>query len=125
MKTRFVSALLALALPLCAQDVSTAADSTFYKAFYLEKGARDFAGAMELYSKFLAAAPDNKLAKVAARQQFSLLNKTGKTKERDAFREKYSALLGAAADRPDRPDRGSDGGGRGDRGDRGDRGVDV
>lgn len=139
MKTRIVSALLALALPLCAQDNSADTENTFYKAFYLEKGARDFAGAMDLYSKFLAAAPDHKLAKTAARQQFGLLNKTGKTKDRDAFREKYADLLGGAAatgravadDAPARPGRGegAEGRGRGEggegRGARGEGGADM
>ncbi|MCA8975330.1 MAG: hypothetical protein KDC98_11455, partial [Planctomycetes bacterium] len=108
MRTRFVSALLALALPICAQDPSAEAENNFYKAFYLEKGARDFSGAMELYAKFLAAAPDHKLAKTAAQQQFGLLNKTGRTKERDAFREKYAALLGGADAPRERPARGED-----------------
>ena len=53
MKTRLFAAVLALALPLCAQDASAETEAVFYKAFYLEKGARDFAGAMNLYSKFL------------------------------------------------------------------------
>ncbi|MBL8726742.1 MAG: hypothetical protein JNK49_22060 [Planctomycetes bacterium] len=99
MKIRFASALLALALPLCAQDSTNAAaqaEGMFYKAFYLEKGPRDFAGAMALYEQFLAAAPGHKLATEAAKQQFNLLDKTGKTKERDAFRAKYEKLLGNA-----------------------------
>jgi hypothetical protein len=99
MKIRFATALLALALPLCAQDSTNAtaqAEGMFYKAFYLEKGPRDFAGAMALYEQFLAAAPGHKLATEAAKQQFNLLDKTGKTKERDAFRAKYEKLLGNA-----------------------------
>jgi hypothetical protein len=95
MKIQFASVLFALALPLCAQDQSTAqAENLFYKAYYLERGARDFAGAMSLYEQFLAEAPGHKLASEAARQQFALLDKTGKTKERDAFRSKYEKLLG-------------------------------
>jgi len=97
MKIRFASVLFALALPLCAQDPAAAqAENMFYKAYYLEKGARDFAGAMSLYEQFLAQAPGHKLAGEAARQQFALLDKTGKTKERDAFRSKYEKLLGNA-----------------------------
>lgn len=99
MTIRFASALLALALPLCAQDPNNAtvsAENLFYKAFYLEKGPRDFAGAMALYEQFLAAAPSHKLATDAAKNQFNLLDKTGKTKERDAFRAKYEKLLGNA-----------------------------
>jgi hypothetical protein len=105
MKTAFASVLFALALPLAAQDPAAQAETTFYKAFYLEKGPRDFASAMALYEQFLAAAPDHKLASEAARQQFGLLDRTGKTKERDAFKAKYAKLLGnvaatGAAERP-------------------------
>ncbi|MBL8752930.1 MAG: hypothetical protein JNK15_06470 [Planctomycetes bacterium] len=120
MKIRFASALLALALPLCAQD-PTATDPTesvFYKAFYLEKGQRDFVGAMALYEQFLNKAPEHKLAAEAAKQQFQLLDRTGKTKERDAFKAKYEKLLGNIAAAPasggagaggDRPARGEGG----------------
>lgn len=97
MKIRFAAVLFALALPLCAQDnTANQAENLFYKAYYLEKGARDFAGAMSLYEQFLAQAPGHKLAGEAAKQQFALLDKTGKTKERDAFRSKYEKLLGNA-----------------------------
>jgi hypothetical protein len=96
MKIRIAAALFALALPLCAQEPAAQAENLFYKAFYLEKGTRDFAGAMSLYEQFLAQAPDHKLAAEAAKQQFALLDKTGKTKERDAFKAKYGKLLGNA-----------------------------
>ena len=51
MKIRIAATLLALTLPLVAQDVEAkttgpAVDATFYKAYYLEKGKRDFDGAM-------------------------------------------------------------------------------
>lgn len=132
MKIRFASALLALALPLCAQEPAAQAENLFYKAFYLERGPRDFAGAMALYEQFLAAAPDHKLATEAAKQQFALLDRTGKTKERDAFKEKYGKLLGnvvavGAADAPagDRPGRGAGAGDapRGERPARGEGGA--
>ncbi|MCB9887619.1 MAG: hypothetical protein H6838_19160 [Planctomycetes bacterium] len=105
MKTGIAAALFALALPLCAQaPVSAETEMLFYKAFYLEKGPRDFAQAMELYDAFLAKAPESKLAAEAAKQQFALLDRLGKSKERDAFREKYAKLLGnAASTRGDRP----------------------
>ena len=117
MTTRLASLLLALALPLTAQDAGGSAEpeTMFYKAFYLEKGQRDFAGAMALYEQFLAKAPEHKLAGEAARQQFRLLDATGKTKERDAFKAKYEKLLGnvaAAAPTPavqERPARGEGG----------------
>lgn len=135
MKIRFATALFALALPLCAQggDASASAENMFYKAYYLEKGARDFASAMTLYEQFLAAAPDHKLAKEAAKQQFALLDRTGKAKERDAFKAKYAALLGDAAvstgraapegDAPARPERGEGGEGRPQRGEGGGQGF--
>lgn len=119
MKTRFVSALFALALPLMAQDPSpttSPAEAMFYKAFYLEKGQLDYAGAMVLYEQFLAAAPDHALAAQAAKQQYQLLDKTGKTKERDAFKAKYGKLIGdltLAGDRPARPGPEGAGPGRG------------
>jgi hypothetical protein len=95
MKIRFASALLALALPLMAQDpVTSDVEVLFYKAFYLEKGPKDHAAAMELYQKFLDKAPEHKLASEAAKQQFRLLDATGKTKERDAFKAKYEKLIG-------------------------------
>lgn len=98
MKIRFASALLALSLPLFAQDpAASETEAIFYKAFYLEKGQKDFAGAMALYEQFLGKAPEHKLAAEAAKQQFGLLDRTGKTKERDAFKAKYEKLLGNVA----------------------------
>lgn len=125
MKIRFASVLLALALPLCAQEPTAAeTEAMFYKAFYLEKGQRDFAGAMDLYTKFLAKAPEHKLAAEAAKQQFQLLDRTGKTKERDEFKAKYEKLLGNIANAPaagagDAAGRGA--GGAGPEGGRGER----
>ena len=100
MSVRFASALFALSLPLFAQEQKPAAETMFYKAFYLEKGQHDFAGAMALYEQFLAAAPDHPLVAEAAKQQFALLGRTGKTKELAAFRDKYRQHLGKAADAP-------------------------
>ena len=127
MTIRIASLFLALALPLTAQDAGgpTEPETMFYKAFYLEKGQRDFAGAMALYEQFLAKAPEHKLAGEAARQQFRLLDATGKTKERDAFKAKYEKLLGnvaATAPTPavqERPARGGEGGERPARGEGG------
>lgn len=136
MKIRIAATLLALALPLVAQEPGHTADAapqveaTFYKAYYLEKGKRDFDGAMALYSSFLEKAPTHKLAGEAAKQQFRLLDRTGKSKQRDAFKAKYAKLLagvGTTAARPargaagasDRPERGARGeGGRTQRGSR-------
>jgi hypothetical protein len=125
MKIRIASTLLALALPLVAQAPAAApqVEATFYKAYYLEKGKRDFDGAMALYSAFLAKAPTHKLAGEAAKQQFRLLDRTGKSKERDEFKEKYAKLLGTVGTSAARPARGeTDAGDRPERGGRGDGG---
>lgn len=148
MKLSIASALLALALPLAAQaSTANEIENTFYKAFYLEKGERDFAGAMALYEKFLAAAPEHRLAKVAAQQQFALLQRAGKASASEAFAQKHGALLGgtpvasetgtrpadagagAEGDRPGRPGRGEGQGrpgrGEGQAGGFGGRGGDL
>jgi hypothetical protein len=117
MKIRIASTLLALMLPLAAQEPAANTEAIFYKAFYLEKGQKDFANAMVLYQQFLDQAPDHKLAKEAAVQQYGLLGTTGKTKERDAFKAKYEKLLGNAAPTPaagDRPAGGDAPRGRGE-----------
>jgi hypothetical protein len=100
--------LLALALPVFAQDTAPSANEVlFYKAFFLEKGERDFAAAMSLYEKFLTAEPNHRLAKVAAQNNLNLLQRTGKGKDAEVFAQKYEKLLGgvaapapAPADRP-------------------------
>ncbi|HZN40069.1 MAG TPA: hypothetical protein VFD82_14780 [Planctomycetota bacterium] len=107
MKIRIASTLLALMLPLAAQEPAANHEAIFYKAYYLEKGARDREGASVLYEQFLNLAPDHKYAKEAATQQYHLLGTMGKTKEQNAFKAKYEKLLGnvgpapAAGDRPD------------------------
>ncbi len=98
MKTRFAAALLALALPLCAQDSDpAAAEALFYKAYWLQNGERNFAEAMTLYTKFLAAAPEHALVSRAAQFQFELLTRAGKTADAEAFAKKYEKVLGKAA----------------------------
>ncbi|MBL8738461.1 MAG: hypothetical protein JNL12_18670 [Planctomycetes bacterium] len=115
MKIRFASALLALALPVLAQDpTATDAEVLFYKAYYLEKGPKDHAAAMELYQKFLDKAPEHKLAAEAAKQQYRLLDQTGKSKERDAFKAKYEKLLGNIQPAPAGGDVARGGGARGE-----------
>lgn len=119
MKIRFASALLALALPVLAQDpVATDAEVLFYKAYYLEKGPKDHAAAMELYQKFLDKAPEHKLAAEAAKQQYRLLDQTGKSKERDAFKAKYEKLLGNVQPAPAGGETARGGGARGEGGGR-------
>ncbi|HEX6810491.1 MAG TPA: hypothetical protein VF384_02605 [Planctomycetota bacterium] len=120
MKIRTATALLALMLPLAAQDPAAANEAIFYKAFYLEKGARDRENASVLYEQFLNAAPDHKLAKEAATLQYHLLGQMGKTKEQGAFKTKYEKLLGNVAPAPAAGDRGAGGGADAPRGGRGD-----
>src|SRR5262245_14866541 len=110
MKIRIASTLLALMLPLAAQEPAANNEAIFYKAFYLDKGAKDFANAMVLYEQFLNAVPDHKLAKEAAENQYALLGRMGKNKERDAFKAKYEKLLGNAAPAPAAGDRPAGGG---------------
>jgi hypothetical protein len=95
MKLSLTSVLFALALPLGAQEpVVSESESIFYKAFWLErKSPPDPAGAMVLYEQFLTKAPESAHAAEAAERQYRLLDRTGKTKERDAFRAKYEKLL--------------------------------
>ncbi len=131
MTIRLASVLLALTLPMAAQNPvpapapapapaadAVAAENLFFKAFYLDRN-RDYAGAMDLYQKFLDAAPDHKHAPEAAKFQLALLDRTGKSKERDAFQAKYEKQLAAAPRTPpqsgDRPAGGDGEGARGDR----------
>ncbi|MEQ1630853.1 MAG: hypothetical protein ABL997_00675 [Planctomycetota bacterium] len=96
MMTRFAAVLLALALPLCAQDPA-AAEALFHKAYWLQNGERNFAEAMTLYDKFLVAAPEHPLVARAAQFQFELLTRAGKTDEATAFAKKYEKVLGKVA----------------------------
>src|SRR5262249_14288010 len=101
-------------------------ENLFYKAYWLENGPRDRAGAMVLYEQFLAQAPEHALAQKAAERQFGLLTATGKTKDAEAFAKKYEKLLGtvavgAPASGGDNPD-GQGQRGEGRRGQRGQRG---
>lgn len=118
MKIRFAAALFALALPLAAQDAAATAENLFYKAYWMEKGERDFAAAMTLYDQFLSQAPEHRLAKQAATFQFDLLTRSGKTKDAEAFAKKYEKLLGnvavGAPARADGEGRGRGGEGRGE-----------
>jgi hypothetical protein len=101
MKLSLTSVLFALALPLGAQEpVVSESESIFYKAFWLErKSPPDPAGAMVLYEQFLTKAPESAHAAEAAERQYRLLDRTGKTKERDAFRAKYEKLLAGVTPR--------------------------
>jgi tetratricopeptide (TPR) repeat protein len=116
MKSRLACALFALALPLMAQEKAQSADAenVFYKAFYLERGERNADAALDLYTKFLAMAPDHRLARKAAEQSLAILRAGGKEKEATAFATKYEKLLGSGTvavggDAGGRPPRGQGG----------------
>ncbi|GAB4141659.1 MAG: hypothetical protein Fur0037_08550 [Planctomycetota bacterium] len=100
MRLLAVSTFLALALPLAAQaEPAVRQDPSpneilFYKAFFLEKGERDFAAAMALYQKFLEAEPGHRLARIAAQNNLNLLRRTGRGDEAEAFQQKFASLLG-------------------------------
>ncbi|MGE3173558.1 MAG: hypothetical protein AB7O97_13120 [Planctomycetota bacterium] len=116
MMTRFAAAaLFALALPLVAQDAdANPAEATFYKAYWLENGERNFAAAMVLYDQFLEQAPEHRLAREAARFQFGLLTRTGKADAAAVFAKKHQKLLGdVATGSPARPGADAEPGGRG------------
>lgn len=103
--------------PAARQDGS--AEQMFFRAFYLARGERRYQQALELYRRFLAAAPDHRYARRAATEALSLLNRLGRHDEATKFRQKYAGLLGPragdrrVADRPRRP--GGRGGKAGDR----------
>jgi tetratricopeptide (TPR) repeat protein len=106
-------------------DQPVADENTFYRAFYLSRGERRYEEALELYRKFLAAAPDHKLVGKAASEAVIILQRSGRADEAQALRDKYASVLGAETDAVGRdtpgPDAPADAGGGGDRR-RGDRG---
>ncbi|MHC4919341.1 MAG: hypothetical protein ACYTKC_07070 [Planctomycetota bacterium] len=137
MSTRYVSCslALALALPLAAQERVVEANAKaqqvaniFYRAFYLEKGEQRHQEAIDLYKKFLGAAPNNRYSGKAADSLVKLLNRVGKVEEAQKARQQYREVLAKLPpEQRGRDDRGGRGGqrGRGDRGGqrgRGDRG---
>ncbi len=99
------------------EAAATPAETIFYKAYWMEKGERNFAEAITLYEQFLAQAPEHRLAKQAATFEFDLMTRAGKTKEAEAFAKKYEKLLGnvavGAPARADGEGRGRGGEGRG------------
>jgi TolA-binding protein len=127
MKFRAFVFAAGLVLPAAAQEKekvpAAEAEVLFLRAFYLDKGERRFDEAVELYRKFLDAAPDHRYAAPAARNAFGLLNRTGKVEEANKLREAHAKLLdrvpvadrepgaGAQAGAGDRP--GARGGGAG------------
>jgi hypothetical protein len=95
----------------------------FYKAFYLESGARKFDAAIEAYREYLGASPKGHFAPRSAYSLRQLLNRVGREDEAREVGERYKDVLSLR--RRGRM-RGADArsGGRGDRGGnrRGDRG---
>lgn len=102
MTIRTLAALVLLALPMTAQDpkgsTTTDQESIFFKAFYLERGARAEKEALDLYQQFLAAAPSHKYSKQAAQNALGLFNKAGNLEEASKFKKKYETLLKDASD---------------------------
>lgn len=111
--------------PASAKQGDEKTDALFYKAFFLDNGAGQYEQALGLYKKFLAAAPESKLAPRAARSLVNLLYRTEKMDEARAAQEKYAALLARAPRGEGRMGRGGPGDrmGRGARGARGERGA--
>ena len=105
-----------------AQNQDNSADALFYKAFYMDMGARKYEDALKLYKKFLAAAPKSQYAPRAARSLVNLLYRTDKVEDARAAEKTFAQLLAQ------RPARGGERGGRfgrgGDRGGRFGRGGD-
>ena len=98
-----------------AQGDKTAAMNVFYKAFWLERGARKLGDAVTHYRKFLAMAPKSEHAPRAARSLVNLLYREDKVEEAQAAEKMFKDVLAQ------RPARGADArGGRG--GERGGRG---
>jgi tetratricopeptide (TPR) repeat protein len=91
---------LILAVAVIGGSATAQADdpvaSTFYKAFWLERGERRFDEAAKLYQEFLIAAPDHALAGQAARLRFELLVRIGRKEEAKSFAEEHAAHLGGA-----------------------------
>jgi hypothetical protein len=98
------SFILALALPLVAQDkvapIKAGSVASFYKAYFLDKeGTKDkksTAKAIELYTAFLSQNKAHKLAGRAAANCVVLLYANGDTKKADAFGAQYGKMMADA-----------------------------
>jgi hypothetical protein len=122
MMIRSLSVLGLLALPCLAQEpvAGTApaasaveAENLFYKAFFLQRGERRSADALQLYAKFLEAAPNHRYAGRAAQASIQILTDDGKVEEADKLRAKYSKVLATVDAQPAGAPRG-EGAGRGE-----------
>lgn len=100
MLVRTTLVLASLAMSLAAQD---AGEATFYKAYYLDKAEAkkkaSTAKAIELYSAFVAANADHKLAGRAAANCVVLIYSTGDTKKAEAFAKANDKIMAAAEEK--------------------------
>ncbi len=97
------------------QDESPEALGVFYKAFWLERGARKLDDAVEHYRKFLAMAPKSEHAPRAARSLVNLLYRDDKVEAAQEAEKAFASLLAqapAGANAGGRPEGGRGGGAR-------------
>lgn len=95
------SLILALALPLVAQDkgdsIKAGSVASFYKAYFLDKegskNKKSTAKAIDLYTAFLAQNTSHKLAGRAAANCVVLMYANGDIKKADAFATKHDKLM--------------------------------
>ncbi|MCA8968640.1 MAG: hypothetical protein KDC95_02610 [Planctomycetes bacterium] len=78
------------------QEASPEALNVFYKAFWLERGARKLDDAVSHYKKFLAMAPKSEHAPRAARSLVNLLYRDDKVEDAQAAEKQFAALLAQA-----------------------------
>lgn len=88
---------LALCAPVPAQQSVTEVEALFYRAFFLDRGEGQIDPPLRLYRSFLRRAPGHRLAPIAARNTVNLLQRTRRTKQREAFTKQYAALLQGSA----------------------------
>jgi len=132
-----IAALVALQVSASAQDVATdkvvgvqekqapkvvvakeagPSAGLFYKAFYLETGARKFDEAIKVYHSYLAAAPKGHFSPRSAYSLRQLLNRVGREDEANEVGEKFKDVIAL------RPRGRRSAGGRGSMGGQGRRG---
>lgn len=113
MMLRTLTWIALFTLPLTAQArPAETVDHIFYRAFFLERGQRDYAGAAKLYQEFLSQAPDSRFAARAARSAYGLLARLDRQEAAEAFRKSHTKILGeteAIAEKADAVAKPSDG----------------
>jgi len=104
MMIRLVFAAALLAIPALPQDVqrsdaraarSAEADAIFYRAFYLYRGERRHAQALELYREFLKKAPRSRFAGRALDDASAILTRGGKADDARELRDQHRARVKA------------------------------